>query len=141
MPTRSVVVSVLVAACAAVLSGAPAAAQGTSGPGLKTGAPGVGAIEGAAGAQAGTKVLELSPATAAALRNGSGTLRVDRVPIADADRTLTLERFEVFAPDVQFVVARRGGWERIETPKVAFWRGAVEGEAGSSVFILSLIHI
>ncbi len=97
-----------------------------------------------------TMVFELSAAAEGALRNTSDPLRLEGVPLggggaggggAGAARNLTLERFDVITPETQFVVARPGGvggvggWERLATPRIAFWRGQVEGEPGSSVFI------
>ncbi len=86
-------------------------------------------------ASPGPSVVDLGPAAAGSLRTAPRKLRLERLPLAGADRTLSLERFEVFAPGAQVVVARPGGWQVIPTPRIAFWRGEVEGLPDSSVVL------
>ncbi len=60
-----------------------------------------------------------------------GTLRVEGVPFEGARTALELERFEVFAPDAQVVIARSAGDVVISPPDNAYFRGGVEGDVGT----------
>ena len=64
-------------------------------------------------------------------------LVVSRVPLFGGNPgTLTLERFEVWAPDVQIIEYGAGGKERrLARPVTKFYRGRIEEDPGSLVFV------
>ena len=64
------------------------------------------------------------------------SLLVAGVPLGDAERALLkLERFAVFAADAMIVVHKAGGEQRKAPPDNAFFRGRVEGDPSSNVFL------
>lgn len=73
-----------------------------------------------------------APSTALGAR-----LRVAGVAVPATSETLDLdvERFEVFAPDVEIVVHGNDGDRRLPRPRNVYFRGEVAGEAGSRVFL------
>ena len=65
-------------------------------------------------------------------------VRVEHVPLVDGQpAALVLERFEVFAPDANIVVYGQGGTvlERLSRPDVSYYRGHIEGDDDSLVFL------
>ncbi|HXT19317.1 MAG TPA: M12 family metallo-peptidase, partial [Thermoanaerobaculia bacterium] len=64
-------------------------------------------------------------------------LRVTGIELPATDETLALdvERFEVFAPDAEIVVHGAKGVTKLKAPANAYFRGGVEGEPGSRVFL------
>ncbi|HEX4966280.1 MAG TPA: M12 family metallo-peptidase [Thermoanaerobaculia bacterium] len=83
--------------------------------------------------------LDLARATAATPVGGA--LRLDSVQVEDTGETaaFALERFQVFADDAQITVHGDGGATTVlPAPKNAYFRGTVEGEAGSRVFLAVL---
>jgi hypothetical protein len=61
---------------------------------------------------------------------------LERIPLGDTVRTLELERFDVWAPDAEIVVEHAGGRrERMAPPPVQYFRGTVDGDAESMVFV------
>jgi hypothetical protein len=120
-----------------VLSAAVAMGQDKPAPGGKAPRPAsVSALAQSTPPGPGCAIVSLPGTAGDALRNATGALRLERFPVGDGERTLNLERFEVLAPGAEVVVGRPGGkWEKIATPRLAFWRGTVEGAPDSSVFI------
>ena len=63
-------------------------------------------------------------------------VRIERVNVGDTVVTLDLERFEVWAPDAEILVEHGGGRrERIAPPPVQYFRGTIDGEPDSMVFV------
>lgn len=63
-------------------------------------------------------------------------VRLVNLTIGDTVQTLEVERFEVWAPDVQIVVDHGGGRsETIQPPDVRYFRGTVAGDPDSMVFL------
>jgi hypothetical protein len=64
-------------------------------------------------------------------------LVVERIPLFDGNpATITLERFEVWAPDVQIIEYGDGGKEtRIPRPATKFYRGRINDDPGSLIFM------
>ena len=63
-------------------------------------------------------------------------LRLKDVPLDGAPETLELERFQVFAPDVEIIAYGAGGHtERLPVPDVQYFRGKVAGDPDSLVFL------
>lgn len=72
---------------------------------------------------------------AAPLASGS-RVQVERIPVGDTVRTLDLERFEVWAPGAEIAVEHGGGTRtRMAPPPVAYYRGTVDGDPESLVFL------
>jgi len=77
----------------------------------------------------------VQPADFAAVADLS-QLRLSDVVLSSETRVnLDLERFEVLSPDAVMVIADAEGEHSEAPPSVAFFRGRVEGEASSSVFL------
>lgn len=92
----------------------------------------------AAGASAGIEsrsaLREFAPLAAA--RAAGDRVRIERIPVGESVETLNLERFEVWAPDAEIVVEGEGGVrQRLPRPKTQFFRGSVEGDPESTVFL------
>ena len=64
-----------------------------------------------------------------------GTLRVEDVPIEGTSAALELERFEVFPPDAQVVIATERGDIVVPPPDNAYYRGRVEGDPSAVVVL------
>ena len=80
-------------------------------------------------------------ARAAAVTPVGGALRLDRVQVADTGETaaFTLERFQVFAADAEIIIHGKGGKATVlPAPKNSYFRGTVEGEPDSKVFLALL---
>lgn len=80
-------------------------------------------------------------ARAAALTPVGGALRLESVQVPDQGETaaFVLERFQVFAEDAEITVHGKGGKATVlPAPKSSYFRGTVEGEADSRVFLALL---
>lgn len=80
-------------------------------------------------------------ARAAALTAVGGALRLDSVQVAETGETaaFALERFQVFADDAEITLHGDGGRKTVlPAPKNSYFRGTVEGEADSRVFLALL---
>lgn len=89
-------------------------------------------------AQAGERVLDLDRARLALLRQvGRGqAVRLERFPFAPgATGDLVLERFEVATPDARVFVQTERGEESFPMPDVAHFRGRLEGDPDSNVYV------
>ena len=65
------------------------------------------------------------------------TLRLEGIPL-DKGRpsaTFQLERFEVFSDDVRIVVHGNGGGTELQPPQNAYYRGHIENDLGSQVYL------
>jgi hypothetical protein len=63
-------------------------------------------------------------------------VQLDRVAVGDSVRTFDLERFEVWAPNAEIVVDHADGTRtKIERPAVRYYRGTVDGDPDSLVFM------
>jgi len=73
----------------------------------------------------------------AKLRAGGQKLIVDKIPMFDGNPvTLILERFEVWAPDVQIIKYDAERKEtRLRRPETKFYRGGIKDDPGSLVFV------
>jgi hypothetical protein len=70
-----------------------------------------------------------------------GTLRLENVQVAETGEaaTFALERFQVFADDAEITLHGDGGRTTVlPAPKNTYFRGTVEGEPGSRVFLAVL---
>ena len=89
-------------------------------------------------AQAGERLLDLDPRAFGKLR-GIGrkeSVRVEAFPFApDATGDLVLERFEVATADARVLVQTAGGTEVRAMPDVAHFRGRLEGDEASRVYL------
>jgi hypothetical protein len=89
-----------------------------------------------AGAGVQTRLDDKTFATLYAARTKAGHIRVANVPLADQERgTLELDRFEIYAPDSVVVVYGENGPQRVARPQITFFRGTVDGDANSLVFV------
>ncbi len=78
--------------------------------------------------------LQIDPAAITSLR--SADRAVLHLAVSPAESlTLDLRRFEVIAPDAQFVRATADGADALPAPRIAFLRGQVTGEPRSHAFI------
>jgi hypothetical protein len=79
-------------------------------------------------------------ASVAAATQVGQRLRVEAVEVPSTSETLSfdLERFAVFAPDAEVVVHGDAGERRAPLPATSYFRGAIEGEPGSRVFLAVL---
>jgi hypothetical protein len=77
--------------------------------------------------------------TAATLAVGS-RLRLENAEMTDTGETaaLVLERFEVFASDAKITVHGEAGDEVLPAPKHAYFRGVIDGQPESHVFLARL---
>lgn len=62
-------------------------------------------------------------------------VRVPRVSIDGVSRNLDLERFEVWASNAEIIAESAGKRERLSVPTTRFFRGRIEGESDSLVFL------
>ena len=69
-----------------------------------------------------------------------GALRLTNVEVVDTGEAaaFVLERFQVFADDAEIVVHGSGNTTRLPAPKNVYFRGTVEGEPDSRVFLAAL---
>jgi metallopeptidase family M12-like protein len=89
-------------------------------------------------AEAGERLLDVDARAFADLRSiGRGeSVRILSFPFApDATADLVLERFEVAAPDARVLVETASGPEVRPMPSVAHFRGRLEGDEDSRVYI------
>jgi hypothetical protein len=80
-------------------------------------------------------------ARAAAVTPVGGALRLDSVQVPDTGETaaFALQRFQVFADDAEITIHGHGGKTTLlPAPKNSYFRGTVEGEADSRVFLAVL---
>lgn len=79
-------------------------------------------------------VLEMDGGVVAAMEAASRA-RVD-LPMPDGGSVIVeVERFEVLTPDAQVIAMTDKGPQALARPNVQLWRGVVEGQAGSRVFL------
>ncbi|PYQ51351.1 MAG: hypothetical protein DMF59_08195, partial [Acidobacteria bacterium] len=73
----------------------------------------------------------------AKLRAGGQKIVVDNMPLFDGNpAAVVLERFEVWAPDVQIIKYDGEGKEtRLPRPTTKYYRGRISGDNGSVVFL------
>ncbi|HEX2834608.1 MAG TPA: M12 family metallo-peptidase [Thermoanaerobaculia bacterium] len=63
-------------------------------------------------------------------------VQLERIAVGDTVRTFDLERFEVWAPNAELVLDRGDGTtEKLERPAVNYYRGTVDGDPDSMVFL------
>ncbi len=86
-----------------------------------------------------TRVVAFDPATLHEARSTRGRLRVRNFPASEAGAVdLELEAFRVTGPQSRFVLGSAGGADRtlaFDPSRVALFRGAIPGQAGSHVFL------
>jgi Metallo-peptidase family M12 len=93
----------------------------------------------AAGAPAAVQSRDLVQAAAAAPVGGA--LRLENVQVGDTEEraAFVLERFQVFASDAQITLHGEGGQTTVlPAPANAYFRGTVDGETDSKVFLVVL---
>jgi hypothetical protein len=89
-------------------------------------------------AEAGERLLDLDPRSLAELRQvgRSQPVRVEAFPFApQATGDLLLERFEVATPDARVLVVRAHGTDVHPMPAVVHFRGRLEGDSDSRVYV------
>src|SRR2546430_8340648 len=71
------------------------------------------------------------------LRAGGQKIVIDQMPMFDGNpATVTLERFEVWAPDAQVIKYDKDRKEtRVPRPTTKFYRGRIAGDADSLIFM------
>ncbi|HKI02824.1 MAG TPA: M12 family metallo-peptidase [Thermoanaerobaculia bacterium] len=76
----------------------------------------------------------------AALAPVGGHLRLENVVVAETGEltAFVMERFEVFAPDATITVHGAGGERVLPAPRNAYFRGTVDGQPRSRVFLAVL---
>jgi hypothetical protein len=87
---------------------------------------------------AGERFLDLDSTALTALRDAPAreTVRLERFPFAPGvTGNLVLERFEIAAPDAKIIVAGPAGETSLPFPRVAQFRGRLEGEPDSRVYV------
>ena len=85
----------------------------------------------------GQEALELDASTLATLRaTGQEQFSVDNFPTAPgASGRLVLKRFLVAAPDARISVTGKNGESSLPLPEVSHFKGVVDGEPDSSVYV------
>lgn len=68
-------------------------------------------------------------------RQSGETVRVEGFPLGAREVTLDLTSFSVLAPGARIVVHDGAGEQEVPAPRTAYFRGRVEGEPGSVVFL------
>lgn len=89
-------------------------------------------------AEAGERLLDVDPRALAELRKigRSESVRIEAFPFAPgATGDLTLERFEVATPDARVLVQTAHGTEIRPMPEVAHFRGRLDGDVDSRVYL------
>jgi hypothetical protein len=103
--------------------------------------PALPALAGAAPADPATRVASaLFQKSAAGIPVG-GRLHLENLQADDSSQPLAfdLQRFEVFAADAEITIHGKGGQETKQpAPKNVYFRGTVDGEPGSRVFLAAL---
>ncbi len=84
----------------------------------------------------GQEGLDFDASALAALRQSTGSARLENFPVAPgAQGTLVLDRFEVLAPDARITVTGPDGdWSK-PFPSIAHFSGKIEGEEESRVYV------
>lgn len=85
----------------------------------------------------GQEALELDASALSALRAaGQGRISVDNFPTAPGTVSrLVLKRFEVASPDARISVTRKDGESFLPLPEVSHFKGVIDGEPDSSVYV------
>jgi hypothetical protein len=92
------------------------------------------AADGALSVEVGLRDANL-PSRLHALPTGGRAVVADVPGATGKAARLTLERFEVFAPDAAVILKDDTGERRLPPPAAVFFRGSVVGDAGSTAFV------